>query len=125
MKYLAKVCANNDHRYKGPGPRRGTNAAKEVEQSIETREGAARELLSEAYKLNVAGETAAAHKLLSDMLLRAKPLAELFDGDEQRAKDALRLCFKQGSSDLVGARPNPYAPVDYLPEWSAAAARVS
>lgn len=122
VKYLAKVCANNSARYSGDGPRPGTNAAKQAEQSIEAREQEVRGLLEQAYQLNKAGETGPARTVLSDILSRAAALAELFDGDIERTRDSLRLAFKQGSTDFVGARPNPYAPVDYLPEWEPAAA---
>jgi hypothetical protein len=93
-----------------------TNAEAQAANSIEAREGTARELLGQAYELNKTGQAGAARALLGDMLAGAHSLAELFGGDVAACRDALRLAFKQGSTDFVGARPNPYSAVDYLPE---------
>jgi hypothetical protein len=100
------------------GPAAGTNAAAAAAASIGAHEKAVRELLRQAYALNKIGEFEPARALLSDILSQTKALAELFGDEEERCDRALRLAFKQGSSDFVGVQPNPYAAVDFYPEWS-------
>jgi hypothetical protein len=121
-KFVPVVFAAKLKHYGHDSARAQTNGAVARASSIEAREAAARELLSESYRLNKSGGTAVARELLSDILARAQSLAELFDGDAAACRDALRLAFKHGSTDFVGARPNPYAAVDYLPEFTPAPA---
>lgn len=118
VKYLTKVCDNNVAAYAGQSVREGTNASVAQQHSIEAREQAVRELLTQAYKLNKRGETESARVLLSDILAQTKSLAELFEDDEDRCETALRLAYKQGENDFVASRHNKFAPVDYYPEWS-------
>jgi hypothetical protein len=123
-KYLAKVCKNSANRFSGNKVIPGTNAEVALSNSIENRAAAIKELLKDAYQNNVSASKTnseedrnAARAILSDILSRTKDLAELFDGDEQRCEQALRLAFKQGEVEFIGIEYNPYSPVDYYPEW--------
>lgn len=117
-KYLAKVAQNNEHRFvHGDKPIPGTNAAEQHAGSLQAREREIRKLLARAYELNRDGEREAARALLADMLSQTKALAPLFGGDERRCEEALRLAFKQGESDFVSVRYDPWAAADYYPEW--------
>jgi hypothetical protein len=76
-----------------------------------------RALLRRAAELNGSGQEEQARALLSDILSRVDSLKNVFNGDEILCERSLREAFKQGTSDFVGIRPNPYG-LDFYPEWS-------
>ena len=108
-RYLIAVLRGNRSRFTGAGAGAGdTDVAAQHERET-------RALLAKAAELNGRGEHGEARALLSDILAHAKHLTHLFDGDREATEHALRLAFKQGSSDLKPRR-DPHA-LDFYPEW--------
>lgn len=109
-RYARKVASNNGWRFKtASDPEEKGSDGGQLRQL----ELAMRELLGRAAQLNGTGDKEGAAELLPRILGGASKLRELFDGDENRCRSALRLAFKQGSTDFVGVKPDEYAP-DYL-----------
>lgn len=97
-------------------PAPGSNAAVVLAHSPERLSATLSERLREAYALNKTGESADAQRVLARLLRGAVPVVApvLYDGDEGRARAAIIEAYKSGSSEAA-PRPNPHAPVDYLP----------
>lgn len=120
-RYALAVARNNRYRFRKAGDPEPTQPQDE-KQALRERELSMRELLRRAAQLNASGDTTEARALLSDILGEVKELAPLFDGDEKRCEEQLRLAFKQGSDDFVGETVDRFSPIDYYPEWQPAEA---
>lgn len=115
-RYMQVVAKNNVARFSGRAADGSPGVRDEAAQARE-REMKMRDLLRRAADLNGQGKRMEARALLSDILSQVKELAPLFDGDKQLCENSLREAFKQGRSDFVGIRPNPYG-LDFYEEWS-------
>ena len=112
-RYALAICKNNRRRF--PLARQlPTNT--DLEAKLRADELAMRERLHEAARANGSGDSERARELLSEALAAADSLAELFDGDTERARQAIQLAFKQGQTDALSVKPDEYA-LDFLPEW--------
>jgi hypothetical protein len=103
-RYLAAVAKNA----------RGDFSTPDAEEEIENK---TRDLLRRAAALNGSGESEQAREILGDILSLVPRLAHLFENDTELCERSLREAYKQGSSDFVGIRPDPYG-LDFYPEWS-------
>jgi hypothetical protein len=117
--YPKAICKSHRARFEGrTQPKPGTNAAEQHAQSLPVKKKAATDLLSRAAALNDRGQTDQARELLSEILSDSliRGVAPLFGGDLDRAEYQLRLAFKHGTSDFVGAELDPYG-IDHYPGW--------
>ena len=118
-RYALAICDNHapsSMQRRGPAAGSAAHAAAHVQALARTVSG----LLAQAVKLNGAGNSEAAHELLSEILSHAAALAPAYDGDVDKADYQLRLAFKQGSADLHV--PRNTRGLDFYPTWDPDAA---
>lgn len=108
-----QVVAKNSNKNFAPDPKARPGSGSDPREHEQQMRG----LLRRAATLNGSGEAEQARALLSDILAQVESLAPLFAGDQELCETSLREAFKQGSSDFVGIRPDPYG-LDFYPEWS-------
>ncbi len=104
--YARRVAENGQSKFTAVAsePGRG-RSAKEAELEV-------REMLREAARLNGLGQHDQARAKLTEIMAEVDAVVSLFDS-RQQAEDQIKLAFKQGQSDFVGAKVDPFAP-DYL-----------